>query len=476
MTKTRRPRPAAPRSTGRATAAALALTGLLAVSGCSGGSEPVRQAGGPAVAAEPAALSPSATFTGGAYGSPSGSAAASGSASVAALTPDVTAKLDAAIKQAMAQVGVPGVIVGYTTPKDTYQRTFGVADKNSGAPMSLDMYMRIGSVTKTFTATGILRLVDQGKVGLDDPISKYLPNVPGGDGITIRELGDMRSGLYNYTFDPDFQQAFFTNPDRPFTPDELLAYAFKHPANFAPDSKFEYSNTNLILLGLVVEKVGGLPLTEYLKQQVFTPAGLSRTSLPTDAAYPTPHAHGYTNQTLSGGVEDSTDWNPSWAWSAGAVISSLSDLHTWSKVLATGTPLVSPTTQAERLKVKDVGPSPDLAYGFGLFKTHGWIGHNGSLPGYESVVLYLPEAQASLVILLNTDILHDGSEPSTALARAITQIVSPNNVYTLPAPPGSASPSASSSPTATGSSGSSGSPTATTSPRAPGASASLHIS
>lgn len=464
MTDTRRPRPAVPRSVSvprsprpavprsvRAAATALALSGLLTVSACSGSAEPVRQAG-PAVTAEPAALSPTATPT----GSPTGG--------VVPLTPAVEAQLDDAIRKVMSEVSIPGVIVGYTTPDGSYQRTFGVADKNAGTPMSPDLYMRIGSVTKTFTATGILRLVDQGKLGLDDPISKYVPDVPGGDGITLRQLGDMRSGLFNYTLDPDFQQAFFSDPNRPFTPNQLLAYAFKHPANFAPDAKFEYSNTNLILLGLVVEKVGGQPLQEFLDQQVFTPAGLTKTNLPADAAFPSPHAHGYTNQTESGAVEDSTTWNPSWAWAAGAVISDLADLQKWSKVLATGEPLLKPATQAERLMFKSVGDSPDLGYGFGVFTTHGWIGHNGSLPGYESVVIYLPQAQASLAILLNTDILHDGSEPSTFLARAITRIVSPNHVYTLPTPPGSASPTASPSPTGSPTASPTGAPTPLVSP------------
>ncbi|MQS11008.1 beta-lactamase family protein [Streptomyces kaniharaensis] len=434
MTKTRRPRPAVPRSARRATVAALALTGLLASGACSADRQPAQQ-GGAAVTAEPVAISPSAT-----------------SGAVVPLTPAVTARLDAAIRQVMSQASVPGVIVGLTTPNDSYVRAFGVADKPAGTPMSPDLYMRIGSVTKTFTATAILRLVDQGKVGLDDPVSKYIPNVPNGDQITLRELGDMRSGLFSYSFDPDFQQAFFSDPNRPFTPDQLLAYSFKHPPNFPPDAKFEYSNTNAILLGLVVEKVSGQSLSDFMKQQVFTPAGLNKTVLPTDAAFPDPHAHGYTNQTLNGATADSTTWNPSWGWAAGAVISNLTDLQTWAKVLATGSPLIKPATQAERLKSKTTG-TPDIDYAFGVFETHGWIGHNGSLPGYQSVVVYLPQAQASLVIMLNTDVSHEGSEPSTLLARAITQIASPNNVYTLPPQPSG------------GSSGGS-----------PSASASLHIS
>ncbi|WP_078911546.1 serine hydrolase domain-containing protein [Streptomyces sp. NRRL WC-3742] len=429
--QTRRPRPAAHRSV-RAASAALALTGLLTTAACSGSSKPAEPAAGAVVTAAPAALSPSP------------STAASSGGAVVPFTPDVTSRLDTAIKQTMSQVGVPGVIVGLTTPDGSYQRAFGVADKTSGTPMSPDLYMRVGSVTKTMTATAVLQLVDQGKVGLDDPISKYVQGVPGGDKISVRDLGDMRSGLYSYSFDPDFQHALFSDPKRPFTPDELLAYAFKHPANFPPGTQYEYSNTNAVLLGVLVEKLTGKSLTDVLGQQVFGPVGMTKTNLPTDAAFPTPHAHGYTNQTLNGDVQDSTDWNPSWGWAAGAAISTLSDLQTWAKVLATGDPLIKPATQAERLKYRGVG-TPDLGYGFGIFTTHGWVGHNGSLPGYQSVVMYLPEAKATMVVLLNTDISHEGSEPSTFLARAITQIFSPNNVYTLPTPPasGSASPSAS---------------------------------
>ncbi|MFE4520449.1 serine hydrolase domain-containing protein [Kitasatospora sp. NPDC056783] len=444
MTDTRRPRPAAPRAlhapravrvprSVRVASAALALAGLLAVSACSGGGEQAQRQAGPGLTAEPAALSPSP----GTGGSPSGG--------VVALTPDVTAKLDASIKQVMSQASIPGVIVGYTTPDGGYQRNFGVADKDAGTPMSADLYTRIGSVTKTFTATAVLLLADQGKLSLDDPVSKYVADVPGGDGITLRQLGQMRSGLYNYSDDPDFQHEFLSDPDHPFTPDQLLAYAFKHPADFAPGSRFEYSNTNYILLGQVVEKVGGQTLGDYLKAQVFGPAGLTGTTFPTDATFPDPHAHGYTNQTLDGRLTDATTWNPSWGWAAGAVISDLADLQTWSKVLATGTPLLKPATQADRLKGQDTG-TPDLNYGFGVFTTHGWIGHNGSLPGYETVVVYLPAAQASLVIILNTDVSYQGSEPSTLLAAAITQIVSPDNVYTLPAGAASGSPYASPSP------------------------------
>ncbi|NUR91338.1 MAG: beta-lactamase family protein [Nonomuraea sp.] len=358
------------------------------------------------------------------------------------LTPAVTARLDSAIRQTLRETGVPGVIVGLSAPgKGSYVRAFGVADKATGAAMKPDLFMRIGSETKTFTVTAVLQLIDQGKAGLDDPIGKYVGGVPNGDHITLRQLAGMRSGLFNYSEDPGFFKALTSNPDRPFTPRELLAFAFKHPPLFAPGADFNYSNTNLILLGLVVEKLGGLPLNEFISRHILKPESLNATVFPTDAAVPAPHAHGYTNQTASGAVEDSTDWNPSWGWAAGAMISNLDDLRTWARVLATGT-LLTPETQAQRLAMKPaLGTSTKMAYGLGIFDIEGWIGHNGSLPGYESLTIYLPEPQATLVVLLNTDISFQGEEPSTVFGRAITEVVTPDHVYDLPRQPATPSPS-----------------------------------
>ncbi|MFD9336861.1 serine hydrolase domain-containing protein [Streptomyces sp. NPDC060028] len=350
------------------------------------------------------------------------------------LTPAVAAKLDAAVRQVMREARVPGVIVGLWAPgKGSYVRAFGVADKTTGAPMATDLDMRIGSETKTFTVTALLRLVDQGKVGLDDTIGTYVTGVPNGDRITLRELAGMRSGLFNYSEDDAFNAALDTGAERPFTPQQLLDYSFKHPVQFPPGQKFEYSNTNLILIGLVLEKITGRPLHEVIEQDVLKPAGLHHTLFPTGAEFPEPHAHGYTDQSTSGKIVDATGWNPSWGWAAGAIISDLQDLRSWARTLATGT-LLTPATQAERLKTTPIG-IPGAGYGLGIFDVQGWIGHNGSLPGYESLTVYLPQAQATLVVLLNTDVLHDGKEPSAFFGEAITTVVTPDHVYPGHQPP-----------------------------------------
>ncbi|CAM5529415.1 beta-lactamase [Streptomyces avidinii] len=349
------------------------------------------------------------------------------------LTPAVARQLDEAVRKVMAEAKVPGVQVALSAPgKGEYVRAFGVADKATGQPMTDDLYMRIGSETKTFTVTAVLELVDDGKVGLDDPIGKYVSGVPNGDKITLRELAGMRSGLFNYSADEDFFKALTSDPEREFTPKELLAYSFKHPVLFAPNAEFNYCNTNLILLGLVVEKVSGRTLADFIAKDVVGPAGLEHTLFPVGAEFPKPHAQGYTNQTASGKTEDAADWNPSWGWAAGAMISDLADLRKWAKVLATGE-LLTPATQAERLKVSPA--LPGTGYGLGIFNVSGWIGHNGSLPGYQSLTVYDPRSQATLVVLINTDIAAEGEEPSTLFGEAITKIVTPEHVFTLPAQP-----------------------------------------
>lgn len=350
---------------------------------------------------------------------------------VVTVSSELAARLDTAISDAMAATAVPGAIVGLWGPDGDYVRSFGVADQATGAPMQTDFHHRIGSVTKTFTVTAVLQLVDQGLVGLDDPIGDYVDGVPRGDVITLRELARMQSGLPNFSSNPAFAEALESDPYREFPPSELLGYAFSQPMVLEPGQGFLYCNTNTVLLGLLVEKVSGQPLHDYIRDHITAPLGLSSTIFPTDNAFPSPHAQGYTNLTADGSVTTATDWNPSWGWSAGAMISTLPDMRLWAESLAQGT-LLTPQTQAQRLQTvnRDGSPEP-TGYGVGLFNAGGWIGHNGSLPGYQTVSVYFPEQNRTLVIFTNTDINADGGEPSTALAKAITEIITPTHVYTL---------------------------------------------
>ena len=324
----------------------------------------------------------------------------------------------------MADASIPGAIVGIWGPSGDYVRAFGVADKASRAEMQTNFYTRIGSLTKTFTVTALLQLVDQGRLGLDDPITRYVPGVPSGDEITLRELAQMQSGLTTFDDVAAFADPYTADPHQSFSPTKLLSYALDKPLQFPPGTQYQYSNTNTVLLGLVVEKQSGQSLADYISEHILVPLKMTHTSFPATAAIPDPHAQGYT--VLHGPDQNATDWNPSWAWAAGNMISTLEDMRIWAHALATGT-LLSADTQRVRLDIAvPMDPQRSSFYGLGIFNVGGWIGHSGSIFGYQTIVLYLPQTQTTLVIFINTDAPHDAG---TTLARAITDVISPDHVY-----------------------------------------------
>jgi D-alanyl-D-alanine carboxypeptidase len=347
-------------------------------------------------------------------------------------------RVDAAVQAVMKKLQIPGVILGvWQRGQEPIVKAYGarnidLAAGKRGEPMKTGFYMRIGSETKTFTATAVLQLVEEGKVGLEDPISKYVEGVPNGNAITVRELGEMRSGLASYSGNPTFVKELLAQPDRQWAPEELLAQSFSLPPTFSPGRGYEYSNTNFVVLGLLVEEVTGEGIGAYVQRHILRPLKMRHTLFPHGAAFPRPHPQGYTAQTPTGTAADSTGWNPSWAWAAGAMISNLHDLRIWAKAVATGT-LLSPAIQRERERFIAI---PDLAparYGFGLFDVDGWIGHDGEVPGYESLTVYLPSQEATMVILTNTDAI---GEPSKLLGEAVTKVITPGHVFTFgpPAP------------------------------------------
>ncbi|WP_328923888.1 beta-lactamase family protein [Streptomyces sp. NBC_00190] len=352
--------------------------------------------------------------------------------------PATAQRLDDAITAAMKKADIPGVSVGlWFDGRGSYERSFGTADTATGTPMKTDLFTRIGSVTKTFTVTGVLQLADEGRLRLDDPVAKYLDGVPGGDRITIRQLADMRCGLFNYTEDTDWLADLQADPTRSWTPQQLLDIAFRHPAEFPPGTRWEYSNTNTVLLGLLVEKLSGQNLSTYLREHVLEPVGLDDTALPKGAEIPSPYAHGYTAFSPGGKVVDASLWNPSWGWAAGAMTSTLDDLHTWVPALTggklpDGSRLLKTGTQAQRMRALPTG-HPGVGYGLGIADINGWVGHNGELPGYETIAARLPQDGAVLVVIVNSDVDKDTGSLSTLIGETVTEIATPDRPWSVPA-------------------------------------------
>lgn len=342
-------------------------------------------------------------------------------------TAELTAALDGAVNKVASDSHLTGAIVGLSIPGSVdFVRALGVSDTTTKRPSSVQEHTRIGSVTKLFTGTAVLQLVDQGRIRLTDPISRYVDGVPSGDQITIDMLGRMRSGLFDYITDEKFFDRYVDEARRgpdaaAFAPRELLDVAFAHPLDFAPGTKTEYSNTNFVLLGLAVEKVTGQPFGEYLRQNILAPMGLTGTSYPQNGVLPDPYAHGYFSAP-DGDVVDTSSWNPAVAAAAGQMVSTFTDLKTWVPAVARGA-LLAPPTHANRLS-RPIDLAPGTSYAFAIADFNGWIGHNGEIPGYIAIAAYLPQRDATLVVIANSDV----DAAVAQLATAVTSVVSPDHV------------------------------------------------
>lgn len=360
--------------------------------------------------------------------------------------PTYAAKLQRQIPRMMRENAIPGAVVLIKSPAmGDWSATFGTAEIGKRVPMSMRDYFRVGSNTKTMTSTVILQLVQEGRLKLDDPISTYLPGVPNGRHITIAELSEMRSGLFSYTFDRGFNTTLDSDPQKAWTPDQLLAIAFSHPPDFSPGARYEYSNTNIVLLGLVIQQLTGMPAADTFQQRIFGPLKLTHTSLPknTDSSIPKPHAQGYqfgTNvQTISsyavppaqlpaalhGALKpiNMTKANPSWAFTAGGAISTPNDLAGYVKALVGGG-LLDQKLQKLRLdsiKPTVAGQPGSVGYGLGIARfAPNVYGHDGQIPGYSTLMVY--DLKRAITIIIGTNLAAspvNGENAAVVLGKAI---------------------------------------------------------
>lgn len=326
-----------------------------------------------------------------------------------AVAPALQAKFQQVLDRNKAAFAFPGAQAGVWTAQGSWIGVTGSAASNGKAAPARGDHTRIGSISKTFTVMLMLQQVDRGLVSLDDPIGKYVKGLPNGDTATLRMLASMTSGIPSYTFDAGFQQKLFEHPDTVFSPQQLLDYVRGAKALYPAGTRVDYSNSNTVALGQVIEQVSGKSFAEALQNGILGPLGLAGTSFPGNSpALPVPHLDGITMQGQpEGKTANATNWNPSWGYSAGAMISTLDDLRCWAVTVGTGGALVSDWLQRERMAsvastVPPNSPAKAYALGFGVFD--GWIGHTGELPGYNSSIQYDPKTGTTVVVMVNSDI------------------------------------------------------------------------
>lgn len=297
--------------------------------------------------------------------------------------------------------GVPASVVLITSP-DGDETLIEFGDRPADAPQLEDAVFAYRSITKSFVGTVILQLADEGIVKLDAPVSDYVAGVPGGDQVTLTDLANMRSGLPSYSASPALGPALLADPEAEPDVSSLLQMAFDEPNTFAPGESYEYSNTNTLLLGEVIAEVTGMPWDAAVADRLLHPLGL--TSVSYGFANPELDQSGYQLQDGSV-VEQLPRVAGGWFGASGAFTGNVRDLAEWGRALGVGA-TISSDSQKFRLSqlgtITDDPASPVYDnYGFAIGEIDGWVGHTGAGLGFQSLVMFDPQSELVVAILLN---------------------------------------------------------------------------
>ena len=355
--------------------------------------------------------------------------------------PNTAAPLPAQVSDALTDLirsGLPGAQVVVSGPDGERTATAGAGDLTTAAPYADRAHIRIGSVTKSFVATVVLQLVAEGAVELDAPIERYLPGVVQGNGndgnkITVHQLLQHTSGLADFAPEvgsPKLPQQLDQTTDgkayRDFTPPDLVRIAMSIPPQFEPGAQFQYTNTNYVLLGMLIERITGQSLAAEISSRILEPLALHDTYFPLagDTGLRDPHPRGYRN--VDGKWVDATDMEAAWAGAAGAIISTGADVNRFFTALLTGKLLPAP--QLAQMEQTMPWPSaPGMAYGLGLIRfqlpcgnevKEAW-GHAGGIVGFTTLAIATSKGTAA-TISVNTEQINDQfSAASTSITCAV---------------------------------------------------------
>jgi CubicO group peptidase (beta-lactamase class C family) len=323
------------------------------------------------------------------------------------------------VDDVMKQAHLKAVIVRVTEAgSEILTSAFG--ESMTGVPATTDMHFRNGAVAISYVSTLLLRLVDEGKVRLDDKISTWLPQVPHADRVTLGQLAQMTSGYVDYVIgNKAMNDALYVDPFRPWTTNELLGFAVDQPLLYEPGTNWDYAHTNYVLLGLALEKATGESMPKLLSEKVLRPLGLTNTANSDTAEIPAPVLHAFTSErrdalkipTGTPFYEESTYWNPSWTITHGAIqTSNIYDLEATAVGIGSGK-LLSHASYEKMVSTDLRGktraqpgcttcaPMVDgYTYGLGLVISGGWLLQNPMFAGYSAVEAYLPDKKIAIAV------------------------------------------------------------------------------
>ncbi len=325
---------------------------------------------------------------------------------------EVTAYAERLLAQSYATDGPGAAVLVARGDTVLFRGAHGKANIELGVALTADQVLRIGSVTKQFAAAGLLKLIEDGKLGLDDPLSKFLPDYPNGAKITVRQLLDHTSGVRSYT---DIG-GIMDGPIRMDLSTAKLIASFKdRPADFAPGERWAYNNSGYVLVGAIIEAVSGKPWHVQLDESLFVSLGLKQTRWGADDALIVGMTRGYT--VSAGRVVPAAFLSMTQPHAAGALVSTVDDLHRWNRALHGGKVLGDELYAA---MTTPAGAAKNANYGFGIargtLRGRTQFQHGGGIFGYASHLLYVPEDEISVAVLQNADAIAAGRVDTAVLA------------------------------------------------------------
>jgi CubicO group peptidase (beta-lactamase class C family) len=331
----------------------------------------------------------------------------------------IQAVADSIVAEQLKNGRAAGMSVAVVRGRDTLvMKGYGLVDLEFDVPTPVNAIYEIGSVTKQFTATAILQLQEQGKLSLDDELTKYLPSYPTqGNRVTIRRLLDHTSGIKGYTELPEFRAMMM----RKMPKDSLVALFSSKPFDFAPGDAQVYNNSAFFLLGLIIEKASGLKYEEYVNKNLFDKAGMADSRYCSENAIVKRRAHGY--DASPAGLVRAAYLDHTWPYAAGSLCSTIGDLVAWNRALHQSNVLISPASHRELVTPGTTNDGARLRYGKGIGVDSAFgraaYAHGGGINGFVSQLEYYPADSLSVVVLVNTA----GPASPGAVARGIVETI-----------------------------------------------------
>ena len=335
-----------------------------------------------------------------------------------ALDPQLRGAIDDAAKQVLKSTGVPSASLAVVQDgKIAYTQAYGSARLEPQTNATTAMRYSIGSISKQFTAAAILMLAEQGKLTLDDPVSKYVSGLTDGDKVTIRELLSHTSGYQDF-WPQDYVPPLML---KPITAEKIMDMWARKPLDFPPGTKWQYSNTNYVIAGVIVEKVSGMPLLQFLSQHVFTPLQMKSVS-DTDAnKLPPTDPTGYFRYAL-GPLHPSPKEGSGWMFAAGELAMTPEDLAKWDISIIDQT-VMKPASYLDMETEFVLRNGVGTRYGLGVSVTsnngHRILEHSGEVSGFVAENIVMPDDRIAVVVLTN----QDASEAASGIGKQVSAIL-----------------------------------------------------